>query len=607
MTTARTKAATTSASFGTRILTQCVPGLVSGVSAESKRYARELGLKTRGLRSALDMEAGKFYQRWERLAGQPTLPSLARSRHFALPQGPPIMHADSMAHASFNPSVHVYRERVVSVQLREELASCVFANQTKLLLSRFLAKSVAVDDEITFPIPAPDAVGPEILITKNAASGPSRYIYQVPIGYVSRPKQDKRNQYFVSAEIRRGSLGMGTVFLPCEVVREYFYRLPRTADRIDHPTLYEVLRIPTSASPSELRVGFKLRDLELRTAGGHHRERVLLERSFNIVGQPELRACYDALLADPEAPAIFPYGGFGSLLVAGEPSRDGQTFFARGILAFSPDLRRRRFHMPLRKCDFYDDRALCRDMRRKLEFWLDPAALHTLWDRTWNQWKHLLGAKIEVEATFVQRGEYRKRREQWDLVTWETALPSRLEVNLPPDFDLQLESAKITYHRFGQYSRALDQIRLCLEHRAVERAELQRMCSELRIPGDFDVAQISWRPDYDPFFYRQLARRARRIYLFRNEYIFDVEKAVVVETPQLGHATYVFARPRNLDTFLALYTKITKDDIRRNRNNAAERLGFLGRVIHGTNPRAWLKEVRQRIGEGIDFAASMAE
>jgi hypothetical protein len=62
-----------------------------------------------------------------------------------------------------------------------------------------------------------------------------------------------------------------------------------------------------------------------------------------------------------------------------------------------------------------------------------------------------------------------------------------------------------------------------------------------------------------------------------------------------------------MDSFLALYTKITKDDIRRNRNNAAERLSFLGRVIHGANPRAWLKEVRQRIGEGIDFAAAVAE
>src|SRR6516225_1363632 len=129
-----------------------------------------------------------------------------------------------------------------------------------------------------------------------------------------------------------------------------------------------------------------------------------------------------------------------------------------------------------------------------------------------------------------------------------------------------------------------DQIRLLLEHRAVERAELERVCSELRIPGDFDVAQISWRPDYDPFFYRQLARRARRIYLFRDEYIFDAERAVVVETPRLGHATYVFAKPRSMESFLALYTRITKDDIRRNRDNATERLGFLGRVVHGTNP-----------------------
>ena len=46
-------------------------------------------------------------------------------------------------------------------------------------------------------------------------------------------------------------------------------------------------------------------------------------------------------MADPEAPAIFPYGGFDSLLVAGELSRDGQTFFARRIVAFSPELRHR--------------------------------------------------------------------------------------------------------------------------------------------------------------------------------------------------------------------------------------------------------------------------
>jgi hypothetical protein len=470
-----------------------------------------------------------------------------------------------------------------------------------------LARHLGVGDEITFAVPMDDASPTEILITKKSASSSNRHVYQAGIGFVSQPKQDKRGQHFVAAEVQRGSLGIGAIFLPSELLRDYFYHLPRNTDGADPPTLYKILRIPATASPSELRVAFKLRDLDLNTASAPRRERVALEWAFNIVGQPDLRACYDALLADPEAPALFPYGGFGSLLVAGEPSRDATTFFARRILAFSSELRRRRFHVPLRSCDFYDDRALCCDVRRKLEFWLDPAVLHMLWDRTWNQWKHLLGTKIEVEGTFVQRGKYRKRRGEWELVTWETALPSRLEVKLPSDFQQQMEAAKTTHHRFGQYSRALDQIRMCLEHRAVEKAELEGMCSELRLPGDFDVAQISWRADYDPFFYRQLSHRARRIYLFRGEYIFDVEKAVVVETPQLGHATYVFAKPRNMDTFLGLYTKITKDDIRRNRDTAAERLGFLGRVIHGTNPRAWLKEVRQRIGEKIDFGGTMAE
>ena len=63
---------------------------------------------------------------------------------------------------------------------------------------------------------------------------------------------------------------------------------------------------------------------------------------------------------NPEAPALFPYGGFGSLLVSGERSRDGQTFFARRIVAFLPQLRRWRFRVALRRCDFYDDRVVCR-------------------------------------------------------------------------------------------------------------------------------------------------------------------------------------------------------------------------------------------------------
>jgi hypothetical protein len=58
-----------------------------------------------------------------------------------------------------------------------------------------------------------------------------------------------------------------------------------------------------------------------------------------------------------------------------------------------------------------------------------------------------------------------------------------------------------------------------------------------------------------------------------------------------------------MESFLVLYTKITKEDIRRNRDNVGERLGFLGRVIHGMNPRTWPKEMRQRLGEKLNLAS----
>ena len=78
----------------------------------------------------------------------------------------------------------------------------------------------------------------------------------------------------------------------------------------------------------------------------------------------------------------------------------------------------------------------------------------------------------------------------------------------------------------------------------------------------------------------------------------------MVETPQLGHATYLFAKPASMESFLALYIRTSKEDIRANRNNVAERLGFLGRMVHGVNPRAWLKDLRTKLGEPVDYAAA---
>jgi hypothetical protein len=232
---------------------------------------------------------------------------------------------------------------------------------------------------------------------------------------------------------------------------------------------------------------------------------------------------------------------------------------------------------------------------------LDQSAMPIVWDATWNQWRHLLVAKVQVQGTFVQMGKYRHRRGEWHLIKWETALPSRIEVKLPANMAEQIETARKSYHRFGKFSDALAKIRARIDREPLERGQLCSLCWNLGIPGNFDIAQINWQPDYDAFFYRELCKRARRLYLFRSEYILELEHCVVVETPQLGHATYLFSKPRTMEEFLAVYITSTKEDIRQNRGNIAEKLRFLGRIAHGTNPRTWLKELRVRLEEPMDF------
>jgi hypothetical protein len=390
-------------------------------------------------------------------------------------------------------------------------------------LPLLLASHIASGDEITFPIPDGDTVGAEVYIPKSPSLRARNCFYLGPVGYITQPKLDKRNRSFVSARVRGGNLGVSSVVLPCKAVSAYFYAIGVSRNGSDSDTLYKTLRVVATASHGEIRIAFKLRALELKANGVERVEYVKLERAFNLLGNPQLRAHYESLLANPEIPAIFPYGGVGSILVAGD--------------------------------------------------------------------------------RFPQRRD-KKRGSDWKFVDWETGLPSRLSVKFPTDCERDIEKARTMYCRFGQYPCALDQLRLCLEHKAIERKELERICSELGIPAEFDIAQISWRPDYDPFFYRELSRPARRIYLFRDEYIFDCEKAVVVETPQLGHATCMFARPRDMDNFLTRYTKTTKTDIRRNHENIADQLGFVCRVVHGSSPRSWLKELQAQFGERHENAAA---
>ena len=498
---------------------------------------------------------------------------------------------------------NVRQGKVVKTNPRGPKTECLLADGISILVSNFLVSFIRTGDELLFPLEREAAdVGTQIYIRKTHHEERRWDVFQAEIGYATQPRKDKRNNLFVSAEVPDSQLGISAINLRCEALRDYFYAGNRRRGWDRQSSFYELLRVNPKVSPAELRLAFKLRTMELRSAHAPTGDLRAIERAFNILAHPELRACYDALSNDPASPALFPYGGFGSLLVAGDCSRDGSTFYASRILSFLPEQKFKHFRPPLRMVDFYKDHAIYRDSRRKLEVFFDQASLPLLWDSSWNHWKHLLGAKIGLKATYVRNGKYQHRAGEWHLAQWETALPSRIEVALPANIAEQIAEARKTHHRFGQFAEALGQIRARIESAPVERADLQKLCADLGIPADFDISLITWKPDYDAFYYKQLCNRARRLYLFRSEYIFDLEQAVIVETPQLGHATYLFSKPASMSEFLAVYESVMKGDIRNNRNNVAERLGFLSRIIHGHNPRTWTKELKTRLSEPVDFA-----
>jgi hypothetical protein len=500
-------------------------------------------------------------------------------------------------------SAAVVERTVVKTSPEAAKTKCVFADGTYILVSNLLASLIRAGAELRFPANLQAADVSTQIYIRNTSSQQRRHdAYQADIGYATHPKNDKRGNLFVSADVAGVGIGIRAIHLSSDVLRDYFYVGNRRRAWDRQPSFYELLRVNANASPTDLRLAFKLRKLELQTARAALGELRTIERAFNILAHPELRSCYDALLSDPASAALFPYGGFGSLLTMGNCSRDGTTFCASRILAFLPGQATIHMRVALRKCIFYGDRAIYRDVRRKCEITFDQCALPLSWDSSWNQWKHLLGAKAGLRATFVQSGKYQRRGEVWHLVNWQTALPSRMEVTLPANIAEQINEARHTHHRFGQFAEAIGRIRGRTESAPIERAELRKLCAELGIPGDFDVALITWKADYDAFYYRQLRKRARRLYLFRSEYIFDVETAVIVEIPQLGHATYLFSKPAGMTDFLALYARVARHEILQNRGNVAEQLGLLGRIIHGRKPEAWLKELKLRLGEATDYS-----
>jgi hypothetical protein len=498
--------------------------------------------------------------------------------------------------------VEVCNRQVARVATDAKEARCHFKDGSSLLISKMLASLLRTGDKVRFPVGAEVTTLPsQIHIQATTKPNPKAEVFQTAIGYATQPRKDKRGHPCVSAEVVSPQLGIVRIHLRCEPIRNYFYVADRHRAWTQQPSFYELLRARPDSSPAELQLAFQLALLELRSVKAPESKLAAAERAFNVLSRPDLRACYDACLADPTAPATFPHGGFGSLVVLGSLSHDRTVFYANRIVSFLPEQRRTHVHAPLRNVVFYRDYANYRDTRRKLEICFNQSLLPLNWNLTWNRWKHLLAASVSVQATFVQNGKYRRRDDAWELLKWETPVASRMTVTLPAQIMEDIQQAQRNYDRMGRFSEALDKIRARLRGAPVEKRELQKLCGDLGMPGDFDMRLINWQPGYELFYYRQLSVRARREYLFQSEYIFELESAIAVETPQPGHATYLFSRSADPARFLAIYPQISKDDIRHNRQSAATRLGFLCRLVHGSKPGVWLNELKARLGEAVDL------
>jgi hypothetical protein len=417
------------------------------------------------------------------------------------------------------------------------------------------------------------------------------------IGYAGRPKIGQNGQAYIRADLPGCKEGPRALFISADSVRRYFYAFSEDPPR----SLYQFLNVPEAASPEQLRVAWRMRSLELTVARAQPDEFTSAERAFNILAHPELRNCYDAMRRDDDALPLFPYGGFGAILAEGQLSKEGDAFFTDRILAYKPETVVRKVNFLLRQCEFLADRVVCRDGRRKQEVWLDSNIVPGLeWDLTWNHWKHWLSTRLAVEATFVSSGKYRLHKGEWTLQKWQVALPSRIGVQMPSSLAVDIRSALAVHALLGQHSDLVRHVREQCEKVPVEHTEVQGWLDQAGASCHLKPHHVTWRPDYEPFYFEQLRKRSRRWFLFRDEYLFVWDKVVIAEIPALGHATYMFGKPAHMDEFLGHYAKLSRGDIRRNRDNQATALGFIGRVVRGKRRKRWLADVDRQAGEKQD-------
>src|SRR5262245_48721336 len=203
------------------------------------------------------------------------------------------------------------------VPIRDPWQACGLGN-----VPDFLRRFVLPTDRVIPLSLAGTCINPQLLVERPGRGRPAQWLF-ASIGYVGQPKEGTHG-FFVRAELPKVSAPKA-LFLSGACLRRYFYLLDEDAGQPE--TLYDILRTSESASPADLRLAWRVRSVELSVDRTGFRERAKVERAFNILAHPDLRNCYDRMRRDEDAPALFPYGGFGSIFVAGRLSADGGVVF----------------------------------------------------------------------------------------------------------------------------------------------------------------------------------------------------------------------------------------------------------------------------------------
>jgi hypothetical protein len=416
-------------------------------------------------------------------------------------------------------------------------------------------------------------------------------LVQIPTTAAAPPKRDRHGHGFVMLDATAAHHGISRVLVTAAQIRDYFFAPDRSAQWADQSSWFEVLGVRKNSTPAEIRLAHRVRLLELNTKASesNRSSQAQLARGLQILLDPDLRRDYLLLLEDPDASVAFPPWTTGILRAIGQ--KKGELFLVKELVSFFSRTEQRSVRLALRRFRFEGPAAVYRDARKRMLIHFDSSLLPMQWTDEWNTWAHLALGSVTVKAMFWQQTRFRRSESGFQPRIWSQPFQSTLAVQNSSSVALRFEAARAFWEHFHPHADIVALLRARLEQEAIEAQQAADWCHAHGVRPPVEARWVNWKPDYEEAFYRELAARARAVYLFRNEYLFVFDQTVVSEIPQAGHASYIFHPNTSLDAFLRSYAQTTRHAIRTEPKNARTTLGYAGRIPHLKDLSVWIEKI----------------